>query len=361
LSKLKHIKNWYELNEKRVSTFSLISGFLFDSFALHRIDSLGVNAWLLFNLGVVLVTIVLVSREESVEYKHDSWKHFWLFVAMQFGFGAVLGGSFRFYLRSGSIAGSWPFLVILLGSMLANEFLKKHYVRLVFRLSFLYLSIFVLLIFMIPLAVHRIGTPIFLLSGAVSLLIFHIYTKILKKFGREKSLGDTRDVWLAVLSIFLFLNLLYVTNLIPPLPLSLTDAGVYHSISVDNQGSYHVTSEKKGGWSEYLELTEQIHLIKGEPLYAYAAIFAPASIYTQIIHEWQHKNEFGEWVTATRIPLTLSGGRLQGFRTYSEKSSLSPGEWRVNIKTPKGQLIGRTRFEIVEATVSPEYVTHVKN
>ena len=36
-------------------------------------------------------------------------------------------------------------------------------------------------------------------------------------------------------------------------------------------------------------------MVKGEPLYAYASIYAPGSLATEIVHEWQEKNEFGEW------------------------------------------------------------------
>ena len=361
MSKYRKVKEWYETHEKNVSTFSLVGGFLFDSFALNRIDSPFVNGWLLFNLLAVVACIVLINREDNIGPKHDSWKHFWLFNIMQFGFGAILGGSFRFYLRSGTIAGSWPFLLILLGALLANEYLRKHHARLIFRLGFLYLSIFVLSIFMLPLLFHRIGALVFILSGIVSLLLFRVFKAMLRKFGKEKSARNAKTIWLSTFSIFAIINILYFTNLIPPIPLSLNDAGVYHSIAVDSQGNYRVASEKKIGLSKYLEFREKIHLVEGEPLYAYAAIFAPGSLTTEVVQEWQSKNTYGEWVTATRIPLYLSGGREEGFRTYSTKFSLTPGDWRVNVKTLRGQLIGRINFEIIKTDTSPELTTSVKS
>lgn len=352
---------WYEEHERHISTVSLIGGFLFDSFALERIDSLAVNGWLILNLVLVVVCIILINREDNIGHKHDVWKHFWLFNIMQFGFGAVLGGSFRFYLRSGTISGSWPFLLILLASLLANEFLRKHYIRLVFRLGFLYLSFFVLSIFMLPLIFHRIGALIFVLSGLVSLALFRVFMGLLKKFGKERSHQNVRKVWLSVFSIFFLINILYFTNLIPPIPLSLKDAGIYHSIALDSSGNYRVSEEVKIGLSKYLQWRQKIHLLPGEPLYAYAAIFSPGSLNTEIVHEWQEKNEFGEWVTATRIPLLLSGGRAEGFRTYSTKFSLTPGEWQVNVETSRGQLIGRIKFEIIETDISPALNTLVKD
>src|SRR5581483_5760729 len=140
------------------------------------------------------------------------------------GMGAILGGSFRFYLRSGTIAGSWPFLLVLLGAIIFNEYLRQHYERLIFQISFLYLAIFILLIFMMPIVFKSIGTWVFLLSGAISLLLFRWFTLLLKKFAREKRFNQKR-VWSPVLIIFFSINVLYFTNLIPPIPLSLKDAG----------------------------------------------------------------------------------------------------------------------------------------
>ena len=104
-----------------------------------------------------------------------------------------------------------------------------------------------------------------------------------------------------------------------------------------------------------------MHWIPGEALYAYTAIFSPGSLSTRIVHEWQYKNDKGEWITATRIPLFLSGGRSEGFRTFSTKFSLTPGIWRVNVETPRGQLLGRINFEVIKTITSPVLVNSPKD
>ncbi len=49
------------------------------------------------------------------------------------------------------------------------------------------------------------------------------------------------------------------------------------------------------------------------------------------------------------------GGRDGGFRTYSEKTlGLTPGHWRVNVLTTRGQVIGSVRFNLVMATALPK-------
>ncbi len=361
MTKLKKLKSWYEEHEKHISTSSLIFGFVFDALTLKRIDSLLDNLWLGVNLFAVALCILLINRAEN-SGKFSEWKHFWYFNTLQFSFGALLGASFIFYFRSATLAVSWPFLLILLGAMVGNEVLKKHYDRLTFQLSFLFLSIFVFAIFLIPVLMHKVGAPIFLLSGGVSLLLIYLFVSALKKFAKEKfRKGSSERIWVSIFSIFFIINALYFTNLIPPIPLSLKDAGVYHSIAVGSRGEYLVSEEERVGWKRYLELRQKVHLLPNEPLYAYAAIFAPGSLNTRVVHEWQYRNEFGEWVTATRISITLSGGRDQGFRTYSNKTSLTPGIWRVNIENPRGQLIGRVNFEIIAVDTQVPLVTTVKD
>jgi hypothetical protein len=134
--------------------------------------------------------------------------------------------------------------------------------------------------------------------------------------------------------------------LIPPIPLSLVDAGVYHSIAKDPTGGYSVQLEERG-WLGFLRLTETIHLPPGGAAYAYSAVFSPTSLDTRIVHEWQRYEEKRGWVTTSRVELALVGGRGEGYRTYSIKTQMLPGAWRVNVETPRGALLGRLRFNVV--------------
>ncbi|OHA89847.1 MAG: hypothetical protein A2832_00975 [Candidatus Zambryskibacteria bacterium RIFCSPHIGHO2_01_FULL_44_22b] len=354
VQRLTRIKDWYEHNERRVSTFSLIAGFVFDSLTLTRIDSLLDNAWLGINLVAVAVCIILLHKAEhenlpGEDSRPDTKKHFWLFNVMQFNFGALLGASFIFYFRSAALSVSWPFLLLLLAAMFANELLKKHYDRLVFQISFLYLSIFVFSIFLVPVLLHRIGPVVFLASGVLSLLVLWGFIKILKEFSRQ--------TLFSVASIFIIINILYFANIIPAIPLALKDGGIYHSVTRTLSGGYAVAEEKKG-WRDIIRLHDTIHLVPGDTLYAYSAVFSPTDLDTNIVHEWQYKDEDppaggSEWVTSSRIPLRLFGGRAEGFRTYSVKSNLREGLWRVNVATPRGAIIGRITFRIVESTTRP--------
>lgn len=355
--KLHNLKEWYETYERPISTGSLLFGFIFDSLTLQRIDSLLDNLWFLTNLLVAAICIIFLNKVKHGG--HDEWKHFWLINVLQFSFGALLGGFFIFYFRSSALATAWPFLLIILLAMVANELFQKRYARLAFQLSFFYLAVFSFAIYLLPLAFHRLGALIFILSGIVSLGVMWFFLKVLNGFLKEKFLENKTHIWSFIGIIFVGVNVLYFTNLIPPIPLALKDIDVYHSIIKNADGDYVVRGEGKG-FMDYLRFHERVHWSAGSPLYAYSAIFAPGAFNTEVVHEWQYKNSNGGWTVSTRIPISISGGRDDGFRTYSTKYNLSSGLWRVNVETPRGQLLGRKTFEIIVSEGEPVLETEVK-
>lgn len=80
-------------------------------------------------------------------------------------------------------------------------------------------------------------------------------------------------------------------------------------------------------------------------LYAYTAIKAPLGLRQPVVHVWRHQGE-----VIDRIRLQIVGGREQGYRAWSHKTSFPAnprGEWQVLVKTLDGQLIGVLRFEVV--------------
>lgn len=354
MKRIAKLKHWYEAYERKLSVASLGLGFFVDALTMQRIDALRENLWIAGNLLLAGLCIIFLNRGKS-----EGSKHFWLSNILQFSFGTLLGSVFIFYFRSATLSATWPFLLMLLVAMLGNELYQKRYEKLAFQLSFFYFSLFSFIIFLVPLLLKNIGAEIFVLSGVVSLLLLWLFLELLRKFAREKFIEGRTHIWVLVSLIFVCVNGLYFTNLIPPIPLSMKDAGIYHSIEKSTKGNYIVEAEVRGP-EKYFTFRQPIHWKQGEALYAYTAIFSPGSLNTDIAHEWQYKDEAGEWVTATRIPLYLSGGRQGGFRTYSNKYNFTPGDWRVDVKTLRGQLIGRISFEIIVVDELPELAPEVK-
>ncbi|MEX0932272.1 MAG: DUF2914 domain-containing protein [Parcubacteria group bacterium] len=354
-------RDWYEHNEQKVSTGSILTGFVVDSLTLQRIDALRENLWILLNLTLVGTCIVLLNRtEEGGVDASEVKRHFWLWTILQFGFGALLGTFFIFYFRSATLATSWPFLLMLLLAMVANELFQKKVARLTFQISFYYLALLLFAVFLVPVVIKHIGPWTFILSGLVSLVALALFLKLLKSFAYESFRRSKQALKYTITAIYMGINILYFTNVIPPVPLSIKDAGVYHSLSRGAGNSYIVGVEDKS-FFDHFRLRERFHQSGSKTVYAYSAIFSPASLNTSIIHEWQYQGADGEWRTASRIPLSVSGGRSDGFRTYSQKEGITAGLWRVNVATIRGQLIGRISFRVVETDTPPSIELKVKD
>ena len=75
---------------------------------------------------------------------------------------------------------------------------------------------------------------------------------------------------------------------------------------------------------------------------AFVAVRAPTGLSQAVVFDWHQDGRLID-----RIPAEISGGREAGFRTYSRKQNFpadSRGNWRVDLRTPQGQLIARMRF-----------------
>ncbi|MCC2630770.1 MAG: hypothetical protein K0S38_579 [Candidatus Paceibacter sp.] len=355
------IKGWYEHYESRIASVSLILGFIFDALLLKRVDTLLENFFIVLHLiGAAVGIIVLNIFENNVvkgkvsELARTRW-HFWSIIVIQFMFGGLLSKYLVFYFRSATLATSWPFMLMLVLAFALNERMRHHYSRLSFQVSFLFLSIYAFVIYILPVLMHRIGNDVFILSGLVSLLVLGIFLVLLWLITREHFVRSRWIILSSVLSLFVGINILYFTNLIPPIPLSVKDAGVYHSISRAENGMYQVVGEPKT-WRDFFHSSSVVHAAKGQQVYVYTAIFSPTNLNTTILHEWQYYNEQRkEWMTVSTVPLSVIGGRDEGFRTYSVKANVFPARWRVNVKTLQGKYISRVRF-VVEYTNEPLHI-----
>jgi len=355
-------RRWYGRFERPISSLSLILGFVFDAITLKRVDTLWEIFWVLAHLIIVGVFIILIHTKESEigDEKNPSKRHFWYVNILQFFFGGLLSTYLVFYFRSSDIFTTWPFLLILVLAFIANESLKRHYIRFSFQISLFFLSIYSFAIFLVPVVLHKIGMWVFLLSGLISLIIIILFISILLYLIKSEFRENKKIISLFIAGLFGIINFLYFTNLIPPIPLSLKNSGIYHSIQRNGDGNYNVTYEDYG-WKTYFKLYQDFNKTPEDPIYVFSAVFSPTGLNLNIIHEWQYYNTVqNKWITDSTVVLPVVGGRDGGFRTYSKKSNLQYGKWRVNVMTELGQVIGRIRFNILPVNAEPILVTGVK-
>lgn len=352
------ISTRYARYERAISSASLFGGFAFDALTLKRVDTFWENLWVLVHLLLVAACILVDSRANSGD---EARTHFWTVNVLQFLFGGLLSTFLVFYFRSGSLRVSWPFFLLLAAAFLANEKLKHRLARLDFQISFFFLSLFAFAIFIVPVIVHAIGRLVFLLSGAISLILLWVFLRLLQSVGGENVQAGRKRLSGSIVAIFLAINVLYFFNFIPPIPLSLQDAAVGHSIARTPEGNYIVQSEEQG-WLRVFRLEPRIHTSAGAPVYVYSAVFSPTRLNTDVVHDWQRYDEKRGWLTTDRIALPVRGGRSGGYRTYSAKSGLRPGAWRVSVETPSGDVLGRVRFDVLaESGDTPALKTEIKD
>jgi hypothetical protein len=135
---------------------------------------------------------------------------------------------------------------------------------------------------------------------------------------------------------------------------------VYHAVARNPEGNYVVQGEDPGLF-RFFRLGETFRSTPGAPVYAYSAIFSPTSLNTTIVHVWQFYRPKRGWTTMSRVELPVRGGREGGYRTYSVKTGIIPGAWRVNVETPSGALLGRLRFNVILQASDPPLITQIKN
>lgn len=268
---------------------------------------------------------------------------------IQLTFGALLSASLIFYWFSGAFSVSWPLIVIFAILMASNDILREYYQRPLVQLSVYFFILFSYLTLVLPFVFRSIDEWVFIVSGSASLILIYLFTDALSRAVPE--IKRQRSLILAIsILIFSAMNALYFLNIIPPLPLSIRDAGIYHN--VERVGNDYVVQEEDYSFVDQIIPGKTIHVTTGERVYLFSAIFAPTDLGTVIVHDWEYLDD-GKWVSRSRPSFAISGGRDAGFRGYSFNSHMETGKWRVSIETARGQVLGRVRFTVEEVDFAP--------
>ncbi len=331
--------------ERHLSALTLALGFTFDLLLAKRPDSIADNILLLFYLTLSATLIIALNRRPDRPF---------LLLIMQFCFGGLASNLLILYGKSGSFGSSLLFIIFLGVLLIGNEFLKTKYGQLRFNVAVYYFLLLTYLIIAVPTFVlHSIGTFSFLMSGVVSLACMAVFISLLKVFAlrdnKQKQLWEMRGM---IVVIFLVFNGLYFANIIPPVPLSLKGAGIYHSITTLDAPStsgaiYAATYEPKQWYEFWRDTGDNFNIAEGEPAYCFSAIFAPGDLSTPIIHRWEYfYPQTEKWLSVGLITFPINGGREEGYRGYSKKQVLTDGEWRCTVETSSGQVIGRITFTV---------------
>ncbi len=343
---------WYM---RYISPLALIGGFIADNLILlKRVDVWTSHALLFSYLAIAALSIIILNLITTGRIRNT-----WVLkitplipVVTQFAFGGLFSGYLSLYSRSASFPLSWVFVVIVTALLLGNERFVRQYMKFSFQMSMFFAVLFSYLIFFLPIVFHRIDQWMFVWSGLVSLVIIACFLRFIGYLMPELLKRERTRVARIIAVIFIVFNVLFFSNAIPPLPLALKSAGIYHSVERTQDGVFHLGAESEPWYREYIPHTTVFHHTPGSIAYAYSAVFAPTGISTVILHEWQYYDpSVGEWLTKSTVRYPIIGGRDGGYRGYSFYKSVVEGKWRVNVITQYGRLIGRISFTVVDVEV----------
>ena len=332
----------------------LIPGFLVSGFVLDIITFRTLN--IRTNLELQTMYAILCGLALSYTHIYDAlkqppklavfgWLRFLAPFAEQLSIGSLLSSSLLFYWFSGSFSVSWPLFAIITGVMISSELFRNFYLRPSVQFSlynFVLLSYFSLLL---PFVLRSLSGWIFILSGTMSTLLVLLLILGLAMFAPQIK-RQQASLFMASMMVFLVMAVFYFANLIPPLPLSIREAGIYHDV-VRLNGEYTLVGEDETAWQSLVP-GQTIHATPADTIYAYTAIYAPATLSATIYHKWEyHDPSTGKWTEQARLHFIMRGGRPEGYRGYTTKTGLRAGRWRVTVQNQRGQVLGRLTFTVV--------------
>jgi hypothetical protein len=345
--------------------FFFFAGVTYDTLTLTRIDRLTDNLILLLYLSLLGTLIILTGRLQLglvplpqtstgwsvLNLVHRARPHF--SKALQFLLGGLFSAYAILYSQSASFSTTAIFLGIIVGFLIANEFIQNRYSSLKMLVALFAIVTLSFLTFFLPVLTGWMNAFVFL-TGAIMTVV--MVRQIVRLTLRGIPNLPFKAPFMISLPAFALVGLcatLYFLNWIPPIPLSLKFGGIYHHIE-KLQDQYLLTYEE-GSWYAVWKRSDD-RVGPDMPVYAFSSVFAPVTLQTTIYHhwEWRPSTESAEFISTDRIPISITGGRENGYRMYTIKQRLPPGEWRVNVETDDGRLIGRIAFT-VEADYSPSH------
>ena len=333
---------------KYANIIFFVGGFVFDSLTLIRIDSkldLGIQT---FYLSMVTLLIIIKSRFDLGLWRPQGrMEKLWEYEseALHFFYGGLLSAYVIFYFKSTTLSRSVFFLGLVAILMFANEMPQVRRAGSAMRLGLYAFCVVSFLNYLLPVMVGSMGTLLFIAGWVLSALIVTALVHHLAGLTPDPVRTRWRLGW-SPAAIMALVAILYTMKLIPPVPLSMQYAGIYHAIA--KEGDQFKLTYQKPPWYKFWRHDDRDFVAEpGDQVVCFTRVFAPRKFHHQIYLRWYTRGEGnGKWMPSDRIPLSISGGRDEGFRGYGVKSNYVPGKWRVDIETEDGRTLGGVHFNL---------------
>ena len=349
-------------HQRFLPVFSFFAGFTWDSMTITRIDNVSDNLIIGLYLILLGILIILTLQSDQNRLKRPlltKYSH-WYPTGIQFFLGGLFSAYVVFYFKSASFTKTALFLGLLVLLLVANEFLKEKLSNTYLLISLYFLAAFSFFIFFIPVITGYMNIVTFITGSLAGLtlpffILYYLYRTnlIASKKQYQKHLA-------LIGGIFALMILFRLLNLIPPVPLAMKYAGIYHHVSKNNAENTYILKYQKPAWYQFFKNDDSDFFYQqNDTVFCFASVFAPTELTKKIAHEWQFYSETrNEWMVTDRMVYQLTGGRDGGYRGYTFKKNIEPGQWCVDIVTDDERIIGRIKFEIIPAKEKiPEFET----
>lgn len=352
----KTILEKYEKHEVKFDISFFIAGFLFDVFTLSEIDDpLSLLQQVVY--FIVIGSIIFYDFLDSLQLvqiptrlnKIWSFRH----PILHFFMGSLLSVYSLFFLKSSSFFSSLIFVVLILLIMIGNE-IKKIQEKADLKIGLFVTCLFSFFLMIVPVLLGFVGWTPFFISVALTFLVVYLFSRALSVKIKDPAFVHRKWTLPSVTVIVVFIAF-YFVGWIPPVPLSVQNMGVYHSIE-KNQGNY-ILSHEKPWWKFWKKADQDFKAEPGDKIFFFAQVFSPGRFDDSVILHWYQKDPKMGWVSSDKISMRVTGGRKNGYRGYAVKQNYTPGEWRVSVETTDSREIGRYYFDVESvATKNPQRV-----
>ncbi len=354
LLKIKELKNhkaylFLTKNQKYAPLLFFAGGFLWDWLTLGRVDRL--YDMILLSAYFCLLSFCIYFYNST---GHSIWQHKFLKtyqeylpLAIQFFLGGLTSAYVIYFSRSVSLSKTASFFVILILLFFANEIFKKRISNIYLQFGIYSFVSYTFFAYMIPVLITKMNPIIFSASGIFSFLvtsglIYFIY----KTNTTIKHEVSKIQLFRLVCLVYAFITIFYFFKLIPPVPLALNKSIVAYNITKENN-TYNITYEAENRFIFWREHTKQIGIKNADKIYVFTSVFAPTDLNKKVYHQWNRYNpDKQEWEVTDKIRFTIVGGRNTGFRGYTYKQNIAEGQWKVEVLTEEGLIIGIVDFEL---------------
>lgn len=336
---------FYHKHEVTVSAAVFFGGFIFDLLTLGRIDDLFnliQQAVYLVLLGTLLVTEIKIRMGTLV--LSGKAARFWEFhdLVVHFLFGSLLSVYTIFYYTSASALTGILFISLIAGLMCANEFPQFQRLGLPVRVILYAICVLSYFAFFYPILLGHVGWVPFWLGLLSSVFVFFLIGK--SNFKGERSPVLERQVLWPAVAIHIFFLAGYYLSLIPPVPVAVKKIGVYYEVEKSN-GDY-IGKHNRLWYKFWQKGSQDFYARPGDKISVMASIFSPSKFQDKVFLRWYHDDPRTGWRLEDTIPLSILGGRDEGFRGFGTKQFYTVGDWRVIVETSDGREVGRISFEV---------------